>query len=59
MSDPVEQEVARWLKSMKRSIRLTTSESELPVTGTRVVKTSEEQATRLREEIPDVLVQPQ
>jgi subtilisin family serine protease len=55
-SDPVEQEISSRLKSMKGAKLLTTSESDTPVTGTKVVDMSEAQAERLRELMPETLV---
>lgn len=55
-SDPVEKEISSRLKSMKGAKLLTTSESDTPVTGTKVVSMSEDQAERLREQMPETLI---
>jgi subtilisin family serine protease len=55
-ADPVEQEISQRLKSMKGATLLTTSETDTPVTGTKVVDMTAEQAERLRAQMPEALV---
>lgn len=58
MEDPVDQDIRQWVeKAVGRDVkRISTSEANTRVTGANIVEMSEEEADRLRHELPDALV---
>lgn len=57
-SDPIERNIRSWLADAEpqRVKRVSQRESDTPVTGASIVEMSDEEAERLRRELPDALV---
>ena len=54
--DPIYSDLKRWMADSPKEVKPLTDEASSSVTGTRIVSMSEEEAERLRREMPDVLV---
>jgi subtilisin family serine protease len=58
MQDPVQHEIYRWVAdAQNREVkRITESEGDTRITGTTIVEMPDEEAERMRQELPDVVV---
>ncbi|MCF0068869.1 S8 family serine peptidase [Dyadobacter sp. CY261] len=54
--DPCYKELNRWLDQSPASVTSLAPEARTPVTGTKIVDMSEEEATKLRQDLPDLVI---
>lgn len=54
--DPCYQELNKWIEQSPASVTSLAPEAQTPVTGTKIIEMSEEEASKLRQELPELVI---